>query len=118
MIIDFSSLGSGTGKQTDLCNECRYFVKISMRDSVPKAAWYTGEQIIGGFGRRDVKITIQGLKRCKRHGGGMKNNMHANKKPRAEFMKAAMRSGIDVHEAVDNYKHDILKQRSPNVSRI
>ena len=116
MKIDFSSLGSGTGKQVDLCDQCRYFIKISARDSVPKVAWHTGEQIIGGFSHKDVKITISGIKRCKRHGGGLKNG-NADRKPQAAYMKAAMRSGIDLNPEIDNYKSDILKQR-PNVSRI
>lgn len=114
MIIDFSSLGSGAGNQVDLCGTCRYFIKIQHRNRPAQVAWMSGEQITGRFGAEDVKITIQGLKRCKRHGGGMKNNVHANKKPRAEFMKVAMRSGIDLNESVDD--HDILKQRAaPNV---
>lgn len=115
MIVEFSSIGSGSGSQTDLCGQCRYFIKIQHHDRPAQAAWLTGDQITGRFGAEDVKITIQGLKRCKRHGGGMKSeSANANKKPRSEFMKAAMRSGIDINEAVDD--HDILKQRAaPNV---
>jgi hypothetical protein len=116
MIIDFSSLGSGTGKQVDLCDQCRYFIKISMRDSVPKAAWHTGEQIKGGFSHKDVKITISGIKRCKRHGGGLKNG-NADRKPKPAFLEAAIRSGIDINESLDDYRSDILKQRQPKNER-
>ncbi len=108
MRLEFSSLGTSTGKQTDLCGQCRYFIKIQHHDRPAQVAWMSGEQITGRFGAEDVKITIQGLKRCKRHGGGMKNNVHANKKLRPEFIEAAMRSGIDLNESVDDY-HDILK---------
>ena len=100
MIIDFSSLGSGAGKQTDLCNECRYFIKIQHRNRPAQVSWLSGEQITGRFGAEDVKITIQGLKRCKWHGGGLKNG-NADRKPRHAFMEAAMRSGININEAVD-----------------
>lgn len=117
MLVDFSSLGSGTGSQTDLCAECRYFIKIQHRNMPAQVAWLSGAQIEGQYGARDVKITIQGLKRCKRHGGGLKNG-NTDKKPRHAFMEAAMRSGIDLNPQVDDYKQDILKQRYPNVSRI
>jgi hypothetical protein len=114
MIIDFSSLGSGAGKQVDLCAECRYFVKIQHHNRPAQAAWLSGAQIEGQYGARDVRITIQGLKRCKQHSGGVKTTVNTNKKPRPKFMEAAMRSGIDINTSVDDYK-TILKQRVPNV---
>lgn len=117
MIIDFSSLGSGTGKQVDLCAECRYFIKIQHHNMPAQVAWLSGAQLEGQYGSRDVKITIQGLKRCKQHSGGVKQGT-VDRKPRHAFMEAAMRSRIDICEDVDKYKHDILKQRHPNASRI
>jgi hypothetical protein len=100
MIIDFSSIGSGAGQQVDLCAECRYFIKIQHLLTQPaQVAWLSGAQIEGQYGARDVRITIQGLKRCKRHGGGVKNG-NVDKKPRHAFMEAAMKSGIDVNEAM------------------
>jgi hypothetical protein len=102
MIIDFSSLGSGAGRQVDLCAECRYFVKISYHNRPAQVAWLSGAQIEGQYGAKDVKITIQGLKRCKQHSGGAKKEASANRKPRPAFMEAAMRSGIDINPQVDD----------------
>jgi len=115
MIIDFSSLGSGTGKQADLCNECRYFIKIQHRNRPAQVSWLSGEQITGRFGAEDVKITIQGLKRCKHHSGGVKiESARKNRIARPEFLEAAMRSGIDIVPVVDDYRYN-RKQRVPNV---
>ncbi len=102
MIIDFSSLGSGAGNQVDLCGTCRYFIKIQHRNRPAQVAWMSGEQITGRFGAEDVKITIQGLKRCKRHGGGMKNG-NADRKPRHAFLEAALRANLDIADSVDEY---------------
>lgn len=118
MIIDFSSLGSGTGKQVDLCAECRYFIKIQHHNRPAQVAWLSGAQIEGQYGPRDVKITIQGLKRCKNHSGGVHRESASKNKLRPAFMEAAMRSGIDICEDVDKYKHNILKQRHSTVQKI
>ena len=108
--IDFSSLGSGTGKQVDLCGECRYSLKISRRDRAPQVAWLTGAQAMEQYGRQDVKITVRGIKRCARHAA-----RGTEAKARPAFLREAMESGIDINESVDNYRTDILKQRRPNV---
>jgi hypothetical protein len=112
MIIDFSSLGSGDGKNIDLCGDCRYSIKISRHNRAPQVAWLTGMQIVEQFGSQDVKITVRGIKRCARHAarGG------ADAKPRPAFIEHALRSGIDISDKVDDYRTNILKQRRPNVT--
>jgi hypothetical protein len=107
MILDFSSLGTGDGKQIDICGECKYFLKISRHDYPATAAWLTGEQIMDQYGSHDVKITVRGIRRCARHAarGG------DEKKARPVFIEQALKSGIDISEDVDDYREDILKQR-------
>ncbi len=113
MIIEFSCLGIGSGRQTDLCGQCRYFLKIQYRDKPAQVAWLSGAQIEGRYGAEDVKITIHGLKRCKRHGGGLKTG-NADRKPRRAFMEAAIRSGIDILEGVDDNRYD-RRQRNVRI---
>lgn len=107
LIIDFSSLGSGTGRQVDLCGTCRYFIKIQYRNQVPTATWHTGEEIIRHYQDKEVKITVRGLKTCQAH--------HFSKDAPG-FLQAALRSGIDISERVDSYRYDILKRMQPEVS--
>lgn len=111
MIIDFSYLGSGDGKQTDLCSDCKYFLKISRHDGAPQVMWLTGAQVMEQYGNQDVKITLRGIKRCARHAarGG------ADAKAKPGFLEQALKSGIDISEDVDDYRTNILKQRHPNV---
>jgi len=109
LILDFSSIGSGDGSQVDLCGDCKYTVKIQRHNYPAVVDWLTGAQIMEQYGSRDVKITVRGIKRCKRHAarGG------ADAPARPEFLKAALKSGIDVSESVDDYRENILKQRHP-----
>jgi len=111
MIIDFSSLGSGSGKQVDLCDACIYTVKIQRHNYPAVVDWLTGAQIMEQYGSQDVKITVRGIKRCAMHAarGGV------DAKARPKFLEAALKSGIDVNELVDDYRTNILKQRRPNV---
>lgn len=104
LIIDFSSLGSGTGNQVDLCGTCRYFIKIQYRNQVPTVAWLTGEAIMQQYRDKDVKITVRGLKRCVEH-------QSSPRETAPEFLKVALQSGIDISERVDRYRYDILKGR-------
>lgn len=107
MIIDFSSLGSGDGKQVDLCSDCAYSLKISHRGRVPQMLWLTGAQITEQYGSQDVKINIRGIKRCAKHAkrGG------ADAKAQPAFLEAALKSGVDILENVDNYRVNILKRK-------
>ena len=107
MIIDFSSLGSGAGKDVDLCGDCRYFVTVRFRADVPKVAWLTGDEIRKQYKDKDVKIVIRALTRCQGHASPK------GAKPQPEFMNAALRSGIDVNEVVDRYRRDVLRERHP-----
>lgn len=109
MIIEFSSLGSGELKDTNICPECKYFINIRYRSSVPTVDWLTGEEIMLVYGSQDVKIAVRGLKRCVRHAarGG------ADAKQRPAFLEAALKSGIDINEGVDDYRTNILRQRHP-----
>ncbi len=109
LIIDFSSLGSGTVNQVDLCGTCRYFINVQYRDRVPTAAWLTGEEIMQQYRDKEVKITVRGLKRCTDHRSPVRETV-------PEFLMAALRSGIDITEGVDRYRYDILKRRQPEVS--
>lgn len=72
--------------------------------------WLTGAEITEQYGAQDVKITVRGIKRCARH----KARGGADAKRSPGFMEAAMKSGIDVSESVDDYRANILKQRHPN----
>ncbi len=108
MILDFSSLGSGAGNHVDLCPECKYFISIKWRSRVPTAAWLTGEEIMTVYGSQDVKISVRGIKGCKRHGV-----RSAEAKAKPVFIEAALKSNIDINENVDIYRRDILKQRHP-----
>ncbi len=108
MIIDFSSLGSGSGKQIDLCGDCKYTLKIQRHNYPAIMDWLTGAQIIEQYGAQDVKITVRGsIRRCARHAarGG------ADAKAKPAFLEAALKSGIDLNESVDSYRYDILKKR-------
>jgi len=111
MIIDFSALGSGKGKDIDLCSDCKYTVKIQRHNYPAVVDWLTGAQIMEQYGSRDVKITVRGIKRCARHAarGGH------NKAAKPAFLEAALSSGIDLNESVDKYRSDILKSRHTNV---
>ena len=106
MIIEFSKLGAGEGKQTDLCGECKYTLKIQRHNYPPTISWLTGEQIKEQYGSRDVKITVQAIKRCHRHAA-----RNPTKAAKPAFLEAALRSGIDVYEDVDKYRQNILKAR-------
>lgn len=106
MIIDFSSLGTGDGRQTDLCGECHYSMKISRHDRAPQITWLTGAQVMEQFGSQDVKITVRGMRRCARHAA--RGGPGAPAKP--GFMEAALKSGVDITEDVDNYRYDILRK--------
>jgi len=107
MIIDFSALGSGKGKDIDLCSDCKYTVKIQRHNYPAVVDWLTGAQIMEQYGSQDVKITVRGIKRCARHAarGG------PNKAAKPAFLEAALNSGIDLNESVDDYRTNILKQR-------
>jgi hypothetical protein len=107
MIIGFSSLGCGAGKDVDLCGDCKYSIKIQYRTDVPKVAWLTGDQIRQQYEDKDVKITIRALTRCKAHAS------NRSAKARPAFMEAALKSGIDVIQRVDLYRRDILRERHP-----
>lgn len=100
-------MGEGEGKQTDLCGECHYSLKISRHDRAPQVTWLTGAQIMEQYGSQDVKITVRGIRRCKRHAA--RGGTDAPAKP--GFMEAALSSGIDISEDVDDYRTNILKQR-------
>ena len=108
MIIDFSSLGTGDGKQVDLCSDCKYTLKIQRHNYPATMNWLTGAQVMEQYGSQDAKITVIGIKRCSRHAarGG------ADAKPKPAFLDAALKSGIDVNESVDDYRINILKQRN------
>ncbi len=108
MIIEFSSLGAGEG---DLCGECKYTLKIQHHNHPATMDWLTGSQIMEQYGSQDVKITVRGIKRCARHAA--RGGADAKRSP--GFLEAALKSGIDISEGVDNYRANILKQRHPNV---
>lgn len=103
MIIDFSSLGSGTRNQVDLCGTCRYFINIQYRNRAATAAWLTGDEIMQQYHDQEVKITVRGLKHCAAH--------RSSARETPEFLKAALKSGIDIYDSVDRYRYDILKGR-------
>lgn len=107
MIIEFSSLGSGTEKQVDLCGTCRYFINVQYRNRVPTAAWLTGDEIMQQYRDKEVKITVRGLKRCTAH--------RSSARETPEFLKAALKSGIDISERTDRYRYDILKERQQEI---
>lgn len=109
MILDFSSLGSGAGNHVDLCPECKYFINIRYRSSVPTVSWLTGEEIMLVYGSQDVKIAVRGIKGCKNH--GPRRGQEDKAKP--AFLRAALRSGININENVDDYRTNILRQRHP-----
>lgn len=111
MIIDFSTLGTGQGKDVDLCGQCKYFITVRFRADVPKVAWLTGDEIRKQYKDKDVKIVIRALTRCKGH------SSPKGAKPQPEFMNAALRSGIDVKDVVDRYRRDVLGQRHPEPFR-
>ncbi len=110
MILDFSSLGSGDGRQVDMCGECKYTLKIRRHNHPPTIDWLTGAQIREQYGSRDVKIIVQAIRPCHRH---VARNPEKAAKP--AFLEAALSSGIDINESVDDYRTNILKQRHPNV---
>lgn len=110
VIINFSTLGGGDGRHVDLCGECKYTIKIQRHNHAPQISWLTGDQITQQYGTQDVKITIQGIKRCHRHAA--RGN---NAKPQPAFLNAALRSGIEINPGVDDYRDNILKTRHPNV---
>ena len=110
MIIDFSALGSGKGKDIDLCSDCKYTVKIQRHNYPAVVDWLTGAQIMEQYGSRDVKITVRGIKRCAMH----KARGGADAKGKPAFIEQALKSGIDVSEGVDDYRANIIKQRHPN----
>lgn len=58
---------------------------------------------------KEVKITVRGLRRCAAHSP-------STGKTAPEFLKAALKSGIDVAERADQYRYDILNRRQPEVS--
>ncbi len=107
MIIDFSSLGTGAGKQVDLCSECKYFMKVSCHDRAPQVTWLTGAQIMEQYGSKDVKLTVHGIRRCARHAA--RGGVDAKVKP--AFMDAVLKSGADISEDVDEYRYNILRSK-------
>ncbi len=109
-IIEFSTLGSGEGKQTDLCGECKYTLKIQHHNHPATMDWLTGTEIMEQYGSQDVKITVRGIRRCARHAA--RGGPDAKGKP--GFLEAALKSGIDVCEDVDTYRTDILKRMHPD----
>lgn len=108
MIIEYSVLGSGDGKQVDLCGDCKYTIKIQRHNYPAVMDWITGSQIMEQYGSRDdVKVTITHIKRCVRH--AVRGGADAKAKP--AFLEAALKSGIDVNESVDDYRENILRMR-------
>jgi len=69
--------------------------------------WLTGAEITEQYGAQDVKITVRGIKRCARH----KARGGADAKAKPGFMAAALKSGVDISEGVDNYRYNILRGR-------
>lgn len=59
---------------------------------------------------QDVKITVRGIKRCARH--AVRGGMNAKEKP--VFVEAAMKSGIDITEKLDDYRTDVLRRKRPS----
>ena len=112
MIIDFSSLGSGECKGVDLCGDCRYFLRISYRDRVPQISWLSGTQIMDQFSNQDVKITVRSINPCARHAASAKYMREAaagGTKGDTRFLNRALRSGVDINAAVDDYRSVIKR---------
>ena len=103
-------MGAGEGRQTDLCGECKYTLKIQRHNYPATMEWLTGAEIMEQYGAQDVKITVRGIKRCARH----KARGGADAKGKPAFIEQALKSGIDVSERVDDYRANIIKQRRPN----
>jgi hypothetical protein len=113
MIIDFSginhpqTMGSGQGKHVDLCPDCKYFLHVHYRSRLPTPEWLTGAKITEKYGNQDVKISIHAMTRCASHASP------AGAKMRQAFLEAAIKSGIDVMETVDDFRsRQRLKDRS------
>lgn len=109
MIIQFSALGAGDSRQTDLCGDCKYTLMIQRHDYPATMSWLTGSQIMEQYGSQDVKITVRGIKPCIRHAA--RGGADGKRGPR--FLEAALKSGIDISDNVDEYRKNILKQRYP-----
>ena len=107
MIIEFSSLGSGDD-QVDLCGECKYSVKVLSHNHVAQWRFYNGTDIKSLYGDKDVKLVVVGIKRCHAHAA-----RNPEKPAKPAFLEAALNSGIDINDRVDEYRYSILRSRFP-----
>lgn len=87
----------------DLCGECKYTLKIQRHNYPPTVDWLTGAEIMQKYGSQDVKITVRGIKRCARHAA-----RDADVRP--AFLEAAIKSGVDISEHVDDYRRDLRRR--------